>query len=280
MEGWRGQRSGPRGVVFRGEGATACARGASRDDRTGVRTPSTDRSRPMHSRAAEPGRRGSSIDHARARRRAVHIATSRPRAHCKKTLTAIPGKAEPSAGVGGPGSDTHLSNLLLELGEGGAIVLNDLSGEKRGGGSVSVSSRRQSRHARWLRLLARKLGLDDEVARKPDARRACDGASGVARGSNVNAPSCESQTSFLRLGGFCLARYKEGEGCGIGASFLSEFSEGKTREKMAIVTENPYVASYLFQISLYFVVFIRMYIRCSCVFIRSLIVITPSRALV
>lgn len=178
MEGWRGQRSGPRGVVFRGEGATACARGASRDDRTGVRTPSTDRSRPMHSRAAEPGRRGSSIDHARARRRAVHIATSRPRAHCKKTLTAIPGKAEPSAGVGGPGSDTHLSNLFLELGEGGAIVLNDLSGEKRGGGSVSVSSRRQSRHARWLRLLARKLGLDDEVARKPDARRACDGASG------------------------------------------------------------------------------------------------------
>ena len=248
MEGWRGQRAGPRGVVFRGEGATACARGASRDDRTGVRTPSTDRSRPMHSRAAEPGRRGSSIDHARARRRAVHIATSRPRAHCKKTLTAIPGKAEPSAGVGGPGSDTHLSNLLLELGEGGAIVLNDLSGEKRGGGSVSVSSRRQSRHARWLRLLARKLGLDDEVARKPDARRACDGASGVARGSNVNAPSCESQTSFLRLGGFCLARYKEGEGSGIAASFLSEFSEGKTREKMAIVTETPYVASYLFQI--------------------------------
>lgn len=238
----------PRGVVFRGEGATACARGASRDDRTGVRTPSTDRSRPMHSRAAKPGRRGSSIDHARARRRAVHIATSRPRAHCKKTLTAIPGKAEPSAGVGGPGSDTHLSNLLLELGEGGAIVLNDLSGEKRGGGSVSVSSRRQSRHARWLRLLARKLGLDDEVARKPDARRACDGASGVARGSNVNAPSCESQTSFLRLGGFCLARYKEGEGCGIGASFLSEFSEGKTREKMAIVTETPYAAFYSFRI--------------------------------
>jgi hypothetical protein len=168
------------------------------------------------------------------------------RAHCKKTLTAIPGKAEPSAGVGGPGSDTHLSNLLLELGEGGAIVLNDLSGEKRGGGSVSVSSRRQSRHARWLRLLARKLGLDDEVARKPDARRACDGASGVARGSNVNAPSCESQTSFLRLGGFCLARYKEGERCGIGASFLSEFSEGKTREKMAIVTETPYVAVLFF----------------------------------
>jgi hypothetical protein len=185
----------------------------------------------MHSRAAEPGRRGSSIDHARARRRAVHIATSRPRAHCKKTLTAIPGKAEPSAGVGGPGSDTHLSNLLLELGEGGAIVLNDLSGEKRGGGSVSVSSRRQSRHARWLRLLARKLGLDDEVARKPDARRACDGASGVARGSNVNAPSCESQTSFLRLGGFCLARYKEGEGCGIGASFLASFLKAKLEKK-------------------------------------------------
>ena len=132
------------GVVFASTSPTACARGPSRDDPGRVRTRVAVRSHPLHSRAAERGRRGSSIDHARARRRAASLAISRPARAGKKTLTAIPGKAGPRAGVWGPVSDTHLSNLLLELREGGAIVLNDLLGRERGEGSVSVSSRRQS----------------------------------------------------------------------------------------------------------------------------------------